>query len=122
MQFTKLIPNIFYSDINVGLQLFVDTLGFAVAYRDDNAEQPFIIIKRDTLVIHLVESHEWAIKDRPQIRLETDDIETAYAQAKAAHPELLHPNLPDVRLQPWGAMEFALRDSEEVCVIVQQPA
>jgi len=122
MQLTKLIPNIFYSDMNVGLQLFVDTLGFSVAYRDDNAEQPFCIIKRDTLVIHLVESHEWAIKDRPQIRLETDDIEAAYALVKRSHPELLHPNLSEITLQPWGALEFALRDAEDVCVILQQPS
>jgi hypothetical protein len=121
MQFTKLIPNIFYSDMNVGLQLFVDTLGFTIAYRDDKAEQPFCIITRDTLVIHLVESHEWAIKDRPQVRLETDDIETAYTLVKATHPELLHPDLSEISLQPWGALEFALRDSEDVCVIVQQP-
>ncbi len=122
MQLTKLIPNIFYSDMNVGLQLFVDTLGFSMAYRDDNAEQPFCIIKRDTLVIHLVESHEWAIKDRPQIRLETDDITAAYALVKGSHPELLHPNLSEIKLQPWGALEFALRDAEDVCVILQQPS
>lgn len=108
--------------MNVGLQLFVDTLGFSMAYRDDNAEQPFCIIKRDTLVIHLVESHEWAIKDRPQIRLETDDIEAAYALVKGSHPELLHPNLSEIKLQPWGALEFALRDAEDVCVILQQPS
>jgi hypothetical protein len=122
MQLTKLIPNIFYSDMNVGLQLFVDTLGFSVAYRDDSGEQPFCIIKRDNLVIHLIESHEWAIKDRPEIRLETDDIEAAYALVKGSHPELLHPNVPEIKLQPWGALEFALRDAEAVCVILQQPS
>lgn len=122
MQLTKLIPNIFYSDMKVGLQLFVDTLGFAEAYRDDSGEQPFCIIKRDTLVIHLIESHEWAIKDRPEIRLETDDINAVYELVKGSHPELLHPNLPEIKLQPWGALEFALRDAEDVCVIIQQPA
>lgn len=122
MQLTKLIPNIFYSDMKVGLQLFVDTLGFAEAYRDDSGEQPFCIIKRDTLVIHLIENREWAIKDRPEIRLETDDIKTAYDLAKSTHPELLHPNLPEIKLQPWGTLEFALRDAEDVCVIIQQPA
>ena len=122
MQLTKLIPNIFYSDMKVGLQLFVDTLGFSMDYQDDYAEQPFCIIKRDTLVIHLVESHEWAIKDRPQIRLETDDIEAAYALVKGSHPELLHPNASEITLQPWGMLEFALRDAEDVCIIVQQPS
>ena len=41
---------------------------------------------------------------------------------KESHPEMLHPNLPEIKLQPWGALEFALRDQEDVCVIVQQPA
>lgn len=122
MQLTKLIPNIFYSDMNAGLLLFADTLGFTVAYRDDSGEQPFCIIKRDNLVIHLIESHEWAIKDRPEIRLETDDIKAVHAMVKESHPEMLHPNLPEIKLQPWGALEFALRDQEDVCVIVQQPA
>ncbi|MCW3463140.1 hypothetical protein [Chitinophaga nivalis] len=122
MQFTKLIPNIFYSDIKVALQLFVDTLGFAVAYSDDKGEQPFYIIKRDTLVIHLIECREWAVKDRPEIRLETDDIHAAFAAVNSSHPELLHPNAAEITLKPWGALEFALRDAEEVCVIVQQPA
>ncbi|PSL49983.1 hypothetical protein CLV51_1011325 [Chitinophaga niastensis] len=122
MQLTKLIPNVFYSDMKVGLQLFVDTLGFEVAYRDDSGEQPFCIIKRDTLVIHLIESHEWAIKDRPELRLETDDIEAVHALVKGSHPELLHPNAPEIHLQPWGSLEFALKDTEDVCVVVQQPA
>lgn len=122
MQFTKLIPTIFYSDMSVGLQLFVDILGFELAYRDDTGDQPFGIIKRDTLVIHLVENREWAQKDRPQVRLETDDIEAVYQQVKERYPEWLHPNADEVRLQPWGALEFALRDTEDVCVIIQQPA
>jgi hypothetical protein len=122
MQFTKLIPTIFYADMEVALQLFVDTLGFTIAYRDDKGEQPFCIIKHDTLTIHLVESPEWAIKDRPEIRLETDDIAAVHAMVKGSHPELLHPNLPEVRLQPWGWHEFALLDGENVSVVVQQQA
>ena len=30
MKFTTLVPNIFYADINVGLKLFVECLGFKI--------------------------------------------------------------------------------------------
>ena len=120
MQFTKLIPNVFYSDIKVALELFTGALGFKIVYSDDKAEQPFYIISRDHIVIHLIESHIWAIKDRPQLRLETDDIQAAYQLVTANHKHLLHPNSSSIKLQPWGVYEFALLDKEDVCVIVQQ--
>lgn len=122
MIFTKLIPNIFYSDAQVGLELFVDCLGFKVVYSDLEGEQPFYIIKWDNLVIHLVQSNEFAIKDRPEIRLETDDIEAAYAMVLERNAGLLHPNSKAIKLQPWGLKEFALRDASDVCVIIQQPS
>ena len=38
----------------------------------------------------------------------------------ARRPELLHPNLPTVRQQPWGSTEFALRDVTNVCIVFRQ--
>jgi hypothetical protein len=120
MKLIKLIPNIFYSDIQVGLNLFVECLGFKVVYSDTGAEQPLFIIKRDSVTIHLIENDEFAKKDRPCIRIETDDIEALYQEIKGKNMNLFHPNLPEIKLQPWGAKEFALLDKTTTGVIIQQ--
>ncbi len=120
MRFTKLIPNIFYADIQVGLQLFVSCLGFTIVYDDLDGEHPFCVATRNDLKVHLVQNAEFAAKDRPEIRIETDDIDTAYAQIAARFPQLLHPNLKAIKTQPWGPREFALLDSSHVCVIIVQ--
>lgn len=118
MSLTKLIPQIFYSDIKTGLKFFTEGLGFSIAYH--NPEKDFYIIKRDAITIHLFENDEYAQKDRPEIRIETDDIESYYREIKEAHPHYFHPNLNKIKQQPWGLKEFALLDETGVCVIIQQ--
>ena len=120
MKFTKLSPNIFYSDIKVGLKLYVDCLEFKIGYNNLKAEEPLCVIEKDGLGIYLIQSKEFAEKDRPEIRLETENIEEVYAKVRSAFPELLHQNLKEIVLQPWGAKEFALNDESGVCVIIQQ--
>ncbi len=120
MKFTKLVPNIFYEDIQVGLKLFVECLEFTIGYDDLASPQPCCVVDKDSLSIFLFQNREYADKDRPEIRLHTDDIEEVYAKIAQTHPELLHPNLNKVTLRPWGAREFALADPSHVCVIIQQ--
>ncbi len=120
MKFTKLLPNIFYSDVKVGLKLFVDCLEFKIEYDDLQAEEPFCVIEKDGIGIHLIQSKEFAEKDRPEMRLETENIEEVYDKVRTAFPELLHQNSREVSLKPWGAKEFALNDESGVCVIIQQ--
>lgn len=120
MEFTTLIPNIFYTDAKVGLQLFVDCLQFHVRYQDTESGDPFYVLEKDGLKLHLIQSPEFARKDRPEIRLETTNIGEAFESVQSRYPELLHPNLAKPTLRPWGAREFALRDSSNVCVIIQQ--
>lgn len=120
MKFTKVVPNIFYTDIKVGLGLFVDCLEFSIGYDDLKGEQPCCVIGKDNVGIFLIQSKEFAEKDRPEIRLHTDNIEEVFAKVKSTHPELLHPNSKVVTLRPWGAKEFALKDASDVCVIIQQ--
>lgn len=120
MHFTKLCPNVFYTDIKVGLKLFVDCLEFKIVYNDLDSAHPFCAIEKDNLAVHLIQDKEFAEKDRPEIRLVTTDIEEAYQQIKNKFPELLHPNLKEVTLRPWGAKEFALKDESNVCIIIQQ--
>ena len=120
MHFTKLVPNIFYEDIQDGLNLFVDCLEFSLGYSDINSENPCCIVQKDALSAFLIQSKEFAEKDRPEIRLHTDHIEEAFAKISKTHPQFLHPNLNKITFRPWGAREFALKDDTNVCVIVQQ--
>ena len=120
MNFTKLVPNIFYEDIKDGLTLFVDCLGFTISYNDLEAEHPCCVADQGELSVFLFQNKEYADKDRPEIRLHTNDIHEAFQKISKSHPEFLHPNLSQVTLRPWGALEFALRDRTNVCVIIQQ--
>ena len=120
MKFTKLSPNIFYADIKMGLKLFIQCLQFKISYDDLKADEPFCVIEKDGLGMHLIQSKEFADKDRPEIRLETDNIQEVYDSVKKRFPELLHPNSKNISVKPWGAKEFALKDESDVCIIIQQ--
>jgi len=120
MKFTKLSPNVFYSDIKIGLKLFVECLHFNITYNDLKSDNPFCVIEKDGLGLHLIQDKEFAEKDRPELRLVTDDIEEVYNTVKTTFPELLHPNSRQIQLKPWGAKEFALKDESDVCIIIQQ--
>jgi|SRR5664279_5275187 len=120
MRFTKLIPNVFYENIKDGLELFVDCLEFSIGYNDFDSDSPCCMVQKDELYVFLFQNKEIADKDRPEIRLHTDNIEEAFAKISGTHPQFLHPNLNKITLRPWGAREFALRDNTDVCVIIQQ--
>lgn len=120
MQFTKLIPNIFYTDIKVGLDLFVNCLEFTIGYDDLQSADPCCVVDKDQLSVFLIQSKEFAEKDRPELRLHTRNIEEVYEKVKRTHPQLLHPNLNEITLRPWDAREFAIRDSSDVCLVIQQ--
>ena len=119
MHFTKLVPNIFYSDIRSGLKTFVDCLGFTVSYSELDARQPFCVVEKDGLRVNLFQNAEYAAKDNPEFRLVTEDIEGVYQKISASHPELLHSNLSKVTLRPWGAREFAVTDGQ-IGIVIQQ--
>ena len=119
MTLIKVIPKIFYEDKAVGLGLFCGALGFEIKY--ESPEKDFYVLDRDGVTLTLVENAEYAARDRPEIRIETDDIESLYADVKSRTPQLLHPNLKVIKSQPWGLREFALLDATTVCVVVQQP-
>ena len=112
----RLIPKIFYADVNDGVDLFVDVLGFAVLHRDDT----LVVVERDTAKAYLEQDAEFAAKDRPEIAIETDTIDALYAEIAARRPECLHPNLKTVRARPWGAREFGVLDRTGVCVVFRQ--
>ncbi|MFD2873779.1 hypothetical protein ACFS5N_14940 [Mucilaginibacter ximonensis] len=118
MKLTKVIPKIFYTDIKHGLECFVDVLGFTISHQEANP--PFYIVDRDGLTLFLFEDDEYAKKDRPEIRIVTDDINALYEELASKDIKLFHPNLSKVTLRPWGVWEFALADKGGVCVVLAQ--
>jgi hypothetical protein len=119
MNFTKLVPNVFYIDIKDGLKLFIDCLDFTIEHDELKSATPFCVIEKDGLRINLFENKELAKEHNPEFRLVTTNIEEAYEKISSSHPEFLHPNLRQITLRPWGAKEFAVRDNQ-LGVIIQQ--
>jgi hypothetical protein len=113
---TRLIPKVFFNHMSEGLDLFVGCLGFKVLHQDES----LAVVARDGAKAYVVESPEFAAKDRPEIAIETDSIELLYAEIAARRPEMLHPNSKVVERKPWGAQEFAVRDKTDVCIIFRQ--
>ena len=98
------------------MSLFVEGLGFQVLYQDDD----MAVVARDGAKAYLVQSPEFAAKDRPELAIETDQIDAIFQDIATRVPQLLHPNSKNVSLRPWGAREFAVRDKTDVCVIFRQ--
>src|SRR5215218_8876269 len=119
MNFTKLVPNIFYADINVGIKTFVACLEFTMGHEELSAKIPFCVVEKNGLRVNLFQNRELAGEHNPEFRLETNDIEEVYTNIKSNYPELLHPNLNKVTLRPWGAKEFAITDNQ-LGIIIQQ--
>lgn len=61
MLIKNLIPQIFYDHIADGLDFFVDGLGCTLLHRDGG----FAIVAREGAKAYLIESAEFAAKDRP---------------------------------------------------------
>ncbi|HMB57774.1 MAG TPA: hypothetical protein VKM35_11265 [Arenimonas sp.] len=114
--FKNLIPKIFYEHMDDGLDLFVDGLGFEILYQDDD----LAVVARDGAKAYIVQSPEYAAKDRPELSIETDVIDGIFQDISTRVPHLLHPNGKTVSLKPWGAREFAMLDKTGVCVIFRQ--
>jgi len=119
MNFTRLVPNVYYPDIKDGLKLFIDCLEFSMGHEELNSGNPFCVVEKNELRLNIFEDKDLAKEHNPEFRLVTNSIDEVYKKVSASHPEYLHPNLSKVTLRPWGAKEFALRDNQ-VCIIIQQ--
>ncbi len=113
---TRLVPKVFFNQMSEGLDLFVDGLGFKVLHQEGS----LAVVARDGAKAYVVESPEYAAKDRPEIAIETDTIDALYQEISSKRPDLLHPNSSRVAKKPWGAQEFAVLDRTRVCVVFRQ--
>ena len=112
-------PNIFYKNISSGLKIFVDCLEFKIGHSEIHSPRPFCVLEKDGLRINLFQDRVLAEKDNPEFRLVTENIEDVFTKVHTQFPELLHPNLKQITLRPWGAREFALMDGQ-IGVVIQQ--
>jgi hypothetical protein len=119
MNFTKLVPNVFYTDIKDALKLFIDCLEFTIEHDELKSDNPFCVIEKNGLRINLFENKALAKEHNPEFRLVTDNIDEVYKKISASHPGFLHPNLNKVTLRPWGAKEFAVTD-KQLGIVIQQ--
>ena len=119
MNFTKLVPNIFYTDIKTGLKTFVECLEFKIVHDEINTAHPFCVVEKDGLTANIFQNEKYAKEHNPEFRLVTRNIEEVYERMSTKFPEMLHPNLSKITLRPWGAKEFALIDGQ-LGIVVQQ--
>lgn len=78
------------------------------------------VIGRDGAKAYLVRSPGGAAGDRPELGIDTDNVDAIFEEMSARAPQLLHPNSNRVALKPWGAREFAMLDRTTVCVNFRQ--
>ena len=119
MYFSKLVPSIFYTDIQIGIRTFIECLEFTMGHDERDSENPFCVVNKDSLSIMLFQNDEYAAREKPLYRLVTNNIEEVYTRIAGHFPEMLHPNLSEVTLRPWGAREFAVLDGQ-IGIVFQQ--
>ncbi|TZF90954.1 hypothetical protein [Cognatilysobacter lacus] len=112
----SLVPKVFFDTLSEALDLFVDGLGFDVKHRDGD----LAVVERYGAKAYLVASPEFAARDRPELAIETDAIDTLHADIATRRPDLLHPDNSRVRRRPWGSREFAVLDRTGVCIVFRQ--
>ncbi len=114
--FNNLIPKIFYERLQDGVEFFVDGLGFEMQYQDAG----MAVVARDGAKAYIVQSPECAALDRPELGVDTDDVDAIFHEMSTRSPQLLHPNAKTVCLKPWGAREFAMLDKTTVCIVFRE--
>ena len=73
MNFTKLVPSVFYKDLSDGLKLFVDCLQFTIVHKDLNTSQPYCVLKKEEISIMIFQDEQLAKEHNPELRLVTDN-------------------------------------------------
>ena len=99
MNFVKLVPNVFYANINDALRLFIDCLQFSIEHDELKSGKPFCVIEKNGLRINIFENEALAKEHNPEFRLVTNDIDEVYRNWSSSYPHFLHPHLKEVTLR-----------------------
>ncbi len=84
MNFTRLVPNVYYQNIKDGLKLFVDCLDFEIGHEELKSAQPFCVIEKDGLQMYLFQHQDLAKEHNPEFRLQTNSIDDVYSKVSAS--------------------------------------
>ena len=112
--FVRAHPQVFVSDVDRSADWYRDVLGFTVDYR--YGEPPsYAGVSRDGVVVNLrhVDASPWdaAVRDEEQLlsaSIVVSDAGALFLECRDAGADL-HDAL---REQPWGALEFIVRDPD----------
>jgi catechol 2,3-dioxygenase-like lactoylglutathione lyase family enzyme len=99
------IPVLRSLDVHASLAFFHDKLGFETWTWDDAGA--YGGIQRDGVEIHFSKTDNQIVSDSPACRVDVDDVQSLYDQARAAN--CLHPD-GDLADKPWGYREFSILD------------
>ena len=99
-----------------GAVAFYKKIGFALAFQDNADDPRYVVVKRDTVVMHLQWHHASELivgADRPNYRLQVEDVDAFYEEFLSSgainHEGALGPWHKPAQT-PWGTREFHLRD------------
>jgi catechol 2,3-dioxygenase-like lactoylglutathione lyase family enzyme len=104
MSVRRIVPNLHTEDIGASRALYTDVLGLDVVM-DLGWIVTFAVPGATELQISVMAADASA-PVRPDVSIEVDDVDAAYARAEQLGYEIVHP-LTD---EPWGVRRFFVRD------------
>ncbi|MGD9805757.1 MAG: bleomycin resistance protein [Hyphomicrobiaceae bacterium] len=100
--FAQSIPVLASLDIGETATFYLDKLGFAEIYRDDN----YFIARRDRMELHFWRTDNRAFPENTSCYIRGGQIEALYAEFRRAGL----PRLSTFEVRPWNMKEFYIHD------------
>src|SRR6478609_5576003 len=91
MNFTKLVPSVFYKDIQIGINTFINCLEFTMGHQELNSKAPYCVVNKGALTVMIFQDALQAENDHPELRLETHNIDEVYQKVASASQKCCTP-------------------------------
>jgi catechol 2,3-dioxygenase-like lactoylglutathione lyase family enzyme len=98
----RCIPILASLDIAATRDFYVEKLGFADTYRDDN----YLIVRRDEMELHFWRTDNPAFPQNTSCYIRGGQVAALYAEFKSRGVE----KLSDFAVRPWDMKEFYIHD------------
>jgi uncharacterized glyoxalase superfamily protein PhnB len=102
------------NDVAGAIAFYEEQLGFKTIYTEGDPVT-LAIVKRDAAEIFLYQNDDKHLAEWTTFRIQVENIEPLYEEFQAKGGAMLHPN-GELKIQPWGAKEFAILDVVGVCI------
>ncbi|MCW2539996.1 MAG: hypothetical protein JWN95_1721 [Frankiales bacterium] len=102
----RIVPDLPSASLPAAQQFYADVLGLITVM-----DHGWIVTMSDPLhpgVQLSLMTHDRTAPTRPNVSIQVDDLDVAYAAAVAAGAEIVHP----VTVEPWGVRRFLVRDPD----------